>query len=120
MRARLAGAGTSRKWSGNRTPSSAARRAEREPDGPLGGGVGEPERQLELDRQVEVDVEELGSQLEGLHVAVEVADVEAPQDRPLDLGPALPADLVGIGVLPRVLDACGGTRRRRRAGSAPG
>jgi hypothetical protein len=31
-----------------------------------------------------------------------MADVEAPEDRPLDLGPALPADLVEVGVVPDV------------------
>jgi hypothetical protein len=35
-------------------------------------------------------------------VGVEVADVEAPQDGPLDLGPAFPPDLVEIGVVPDV------------------
>ena len=45
--------------------------------------------------------------LERAHVAVEVAHVEAPHDRPLDLRPALPADLVEICVVPRVLDRAG-------------
>ena len=40
-------------------------------------------------------------------MAVEVAHVEAPHDRPLDLRPALPADLVEICVVPRVLDRAG-------------
>ena len=53
--------------------------------------------------QLEVDVEELGPQLQRAHVGVEVADVEAPQDGPLDLGPALAADLVEVGVVPDVL-----------------
>jgi hypothetical protein len=35
-------------------------------------------------------------------VGVEVADVEAPVDGPLDLGPALAADLVEVGVVPEV------------------
>ena len=78
--------------------------AEREPDRPLGRRARQPDRQPELDREVEVDVEELGPQLERAHVGVEVADVEAPQDRPLDLGPQLAADLVEVGVVPQVLD----------------
>ena len=78
--------------------------AEGEPDRPLGGGTRQPERQAELDREVEVDVEELGAQLERTHVGVEVADVVAPQDRPLHLGPQLAADLVEVGVVPQVLD----------------
>ena len=78
--------------------------AEREADRPLGGGARQPERQAELDGEVEVDVEELGAQLERAHVGVEVADVEAPEDRPLDLGPQLAADLVEVGVVPQVLD----------------
>ncbi|HEX7166677.1 MAG TPA: ChbG/HpnK family deacetylase, partial [Acidimicrobiales bacterium] len=45
---------------------------------------------------------ELRAQLEGGHVGVEVADVEAPVDGPLDLGPALAADLVEVGVVPEV------------------
>ena len=35
-------------------------------------------------------------------MGVEVADVESPQDGPLDLGPAFAADLVEIGVVPDV------------------
>ena len=34
----------------------------------------------------------------------EVADVEAPDDGPFDLGPALPTHLVEVGVVPDVLD----------------
>src|SRR3546814_15971345 len=52
--------------------------------------------------EVEIDVEELGPELHHAHVAVEVADVEAPQDRPLDLGPALATHPVEVGVLPDV------------------
>ena len=65
------------------------------------------QRQPELDGEVEVDVEELGPQLQRAHVAVEVADVEAPQDRPLDLGPELAAHLVEVGVVPHVVDRAG-------------
>ena len=68
----------------------------------LGVGARQPQGQPELDGQVEVDVEELRLDLHGAHVGVEVAHVEAPQDGPLDLGPALPADLVEIGVVPDV------------------
>ena len=81
--------------------------AEREADVALEGGAQHPHRQAELDGEVEVDVEELGPELEAAHVAVEVADVEAPQDRPLDLGSELPAHLVEVGVVPHVLDGAG-------------
>jgi hypothetical protein len=37
-------------------------------------------------------------------VAVEVAHVEPPEDRPLHLGPELPAHLVEVGVVPHVGD----------------
>ncbi len=37
-------------------------------------------------------------------MGVEMADIETPQDRPLDLGAALPTDLVEIGVVPDVAD----------------
>ncbi len=83
---------------------------EGEADQPLGVGPRQPQGQAELDGQVEVDVEELRLDLHGAHVGVEVAHVEAPQDGPLDLGPALAAHLVEIGVVPDVLD---------RAGEAP-
>src|SRR5690606_27923094 len=59
--------------------------AEGEADGPWGGGAGESDGQAVVDGEVEVDVEELRPQLHDAHVAVEVAHVEAPQDRPLDL-----------------------------------
>src|SRR5581483_10384677 len=68
--------------------------AAREADQVLRGLAGEPQRQLELHGEVEIHVEELRSQLQGAHVRVEMADVEAPQDRPLDLGSQLPAHLV--------------------------
>ena len=76
--------------------------------------------QAELQRQLQVDVEELGPQLQRPHVGVEVADVETPEDRPLDLGPALPAHLVEVGVVPDVLERPGepavATEERRRIG----
>ena len=81
--------------------------AEREAGDALGGLVAEPHRQPEVDRQLEVDVEEVGPGLERAEVAGEVAHVEAPHDRPLDLGPALAADLVEVGVVPGVLDRAG-------------
>ena len=43
--------------------------AEREADGAWVEATGQPDRQRELDRQVEVDVEELGPQLQRAHVA---------------------------------------------------
>src|SRR5205807_5845933 len=78
--------------------------AEREAYGALGGGARQAHRQPEVDGQLEVDVEELGPQLHGAHVGVEVTDIEAPVDGPLDLGPQLPAHLIEVGVVPDVLD----------------
>ena len=91
-----------------------------EPHVALHGGAHHPQGQPELERQLQVDVEELGPQLQRPHVRVEVADVEAPQDGPLDLGPALAADLVEVGVVPDVLDRPGEpavpAQERRRVG----
>ena len=82
--------------------------------------LGQPDRQRELDGQLEVDVEELGPQLHRPEVRGEVGDVEAPQDGPLDLGPALAAHLVEVGVLPEVVDgareAAVAVEQRRRVG----
>ena len=90
--------------------------AEREPGDPLTLAVAEAHREAELHRELEVDVEEVGSLLERAEVAGDVAHVEAPHDRALDLGAGLPPNLVEVGVVPRVLDRCAGTRRRRRGG----
>ena len=54
----------------------------------------------------------------------EVADVEAPHDGPLDLGPALAAHLVEVGVVPEVVDgareaAVAVEQRRRLRDRAP-
>ena len=95
------------KWSGNTTPSAAASSRNGKPTEPLAAGAGHAQRQAEVDRELEVDVEELGPQLQRAHVAVEVADVEAPEDRPLDLRAALAAHLVEVGVVPGVLDRAG-------------
>ena len=78
--------------------------AEREPGDALGLAVAQPHREPELDRQLEVDVEEVGTLLERAEMAGDVAHVETPDDGPLDLRPALPPDLVEVGVVPRVLD----------------
>ena len=52
-----------------------------------------------------------------------MAHVEAPHDRPLDLGPALAADLVEVGVVPGVLDRAGeaavAVEEARRVGDRP-
>ena len=108
------------KWSGNTTPSSVARRRNGKPVDDSLSALGNRIGRRELDGQLEVDVEELGPQLHAPEVGSEVADVEAPHDGPLDLGPALAADLVEVGVVPQVVDACAGTPRRRRAATAPG
>ena len=94
-------------WSGNTTPSSAASRRNGKPATRSLGVVAEAQRQPEVDRELEVDVEELGAGLQRAEVAGEVAHVEAPHDRPLDLGPALAPHLVEVGVVPRVLDGAG-------------
>ncbi len=69
--------------------------------------VGQAEGEAEVDGELEVDVEELGPEHQRVHVGVEVADVEAPQHGPLDLGPALPTYLVEVGVVPHVRDRAG-------------
>ena len=73
----------------------------------LGRRPGQPHRKPEVDGQLEIDVEELGPQGDRAHVRVEVADVEAPVDRALDLGAELAPDLVEVGVVPHVLDGAG-------------
>ena len=97
--------------------------AEREPGHPFVDAVAEPERQAEVDRQLEVHVEELGPELHRAEVAGEVAHVEAPHDGPLDLGPALPPHLLEVGVLPGVLDrareAAVAVEQARRMGERP-
>ena len=77
---------------------------------PMARSVDASDRRIgrrELDGEVEVDVEELGPQLERAEVGVEVGDVEAPEDGPLDLGPQLAAGLVEVGVVPQVVDRAG-------------
>ena len=76
--------------------------AEREP-GLLGGDGGrETDRELELARQFEVHVEELGSQRDRREVRGEVGRIDAPGDGALDLGAQLAQHLGRIGVLPEV------------------
>ena len=91
------------KWSGNTTPSSSATRRYGKPimRSPLAPAMrsGRPKSTASL----EVHVEEVGAELHRAHVAVEVRHVEAPVDRPLDLGPALLAHLVEVGVVPDVV-----------------
>ena len=81
------------------------------PDGEAHVGLGlraeQAQGQREVHGQLEVDVEELGPQQQGVEVGGQVADVEPPQDGPLHLGPALPPDLVEIGVVPHVGDGAG-------------
>ena len=86
-------------------------------------GVAEAHRQPEVDGQLEVHVEEVGTQLEGGEMAGDVADVEAPHDRPFDLGPTLPAHLVEVGVIPCVFDGAResavSVEQARRRGDGP-
>ena len=77
---------------------------DRESDVGLGVGPEQAQGKAEVHRQLEIDVEELRPQEQGIEMGIEMADVEAPQDGPLDLGPALPADLVDVGVIPDVGD----------------
>src|SRR5579862_2216227 len=65
--------------------------AEWETDRPFVLSARQAERQAELLGELEVDVEEFGLQLDAAQVGVEMADVEAPVDRPLDLCPPLSA-----------------------------
>ena len=95
------------KWSGKSTPSSAARRRNGKPVDASVVRARQPDRQPELDRELEVDVEELGPQLHRPEMRREMGDVEAPQDRSLDLDAALAPDLVEIGVVPEVVDGAG-------------
>ncbi len=76
----------------------------READQALGGRGRHAQREAEVDGDPEVGVEERGVELARAHVAVEVRDVEAPVDGALDLGAALLAHLVEVGVVPHVLD----------------
>ncbi len=73
----------------------------------LGVGAEQAKGKAEIHCQLEVDIEELGPQEQGIEMGIEMADVEAPEDGPLDLGPALPADLVDVGVIPDVGDGPG-------------
>ena len=81
------------------------------PEGEAGVGLRlgalEPDREVEGDGQVDEHVEELRPLLHGPQVGGEVGHVEPPQHGPLHLGPALPADLVQVGVVPQVLDRPG-------------
>ena len=68
-RAPAADAGDGTKWSGNTHALLGGQPAEREPDRRARSRRRQPEGQAELDRELEVDVEELGPQLQGAHVA---------------------------------------------------
>ena len=50
--------------------------------------------------QVEVDVEELGSLLQGVEMHAQVREVETPEEGPFHLGSRFSAELFGIGVVP--------------------
>jgi hypothetical protein len=58
----------------------------------------------ELARELEVHVEELGSQRDHREVRRQVGDVDAPRHRALDLGAALAQHLGRVGVLPQIVD----------------
>ncbi len=83
-------------------------------------GAGQADRQAELDGEFEVDVEQLRSETQRLEVGTEVGEVEPPEDGPLDLGLALPSDLVDVGVLTQIGRGTGkspvAVEQRRRIG----
>ena len=68
----------------------------------LRSGVRQTQGEAELLGQVQEDVEELRLELDGIEVGVEMAHVESPVDSAFELGPALPADLVQVGMVPQV------------------
>ena len=80
---------------------------EREAGARLGGGSFETDRELEINSQLQVDIEEFRAVLQGTKVGTQVAYVEPPQDRPLQLRSALQAGFVNIGMVPEVLDSTG-------------
>jgi hypothetical protein len=82
---------------------------EREPRLVLLVGPSQAQRELEIYGQLKGHVEELRPELEGTKVSGEMADVEAPVDGPLYLGPAFFVDLVDVGVLPQVNQGPGET-----------
>ena len=81
--------------------------AERESGPRLGVAALEPDGQAVLDGEVQQHVEELRPVLEGPEVGGEVADVEAPEHGPFQLGPALGTGLVQVGMVPEVADRAG-------------
>ena len=93
---------------------------EREPCLVLLVGPSQAQRELEVYGQLEGHVEELRPELEGAEVSGEMADVEAPVDGPLDLGPAFFVDLVDVGVLPQVDQGPGETAVPVEQGGGPG
>lgn len=78
--------------------------AEGEP-GLLGGDGGrQADGQAELARELEVHIEELGSQRDHREVRRQVRDIDAPRHRAFDLRPALAQHLRRVGVLPQIVD----------------
>ena len=78
--------------------------AEREAGLVLGDRRRQPDRQSELDSQLQVHVEELGAECDRREVRCEVGDVDVPCQGTLDLGAALAQHFFRIGVLPEVVD----------------
>ena len=92
---------------GEDDPFLSREETEREP-GLIGAdGRRQADRKAELDGQIEVHVEELGAQRDGGEMWREVGHVDAPRNRPFDLGPTLAQHFFGIGVLPQVTDVAG-------------
>jgi hypothetical protein len=65
---------------------------------------GKANRQGELDRELEIDIEELGTQRDRSEVGCEMGHIDAPCHRSFDLGAAFPAHFIGVGVLPQIVD----------------
>ena len=80
---------------------------EREAGARLGGGSFETDRELEINSQLQVDIEEFRAVLQGTKVGTQVAYVEPPQDRPLQLRSALQAGFVNIGMVSGLLPVVG-------------
>jgi len=83
-------------------------------------GVRQAKGQAEFLRQVQEDVEELGLELDGVQMGVEMAHVEAPVDGTLQLSAAFTVDLVQVGVVPTSRPRFSESRRLRRATTVHG
>ena len=67
--------------------------------------AGEAQREPEINGQLQSNIEELRPEFEGAQVGRDVAHVEAPIDGTLNLGAALLAHFIDVGMLPEI-DQC--------------